>query len=1130
MPYARGLRFCLAASLAAVFLASLPTALYAKAKHQTTDRRAVVNGVKGKPLPAMSALQRIEPPTRDVFLVDTAPDLDTVCLFRNDKARLIINIPVNKYVGPVDANGYLSNPFPMISAGIIPATVDLMMAAHDIDFDGGPPAEHDVVWLNGQRLGLLTGQDGVTKLNSFTIDIKKIKFPQKPAPGARPVAVQNRVEIEIDTASPQPNWCMSLDWIALEVPIRPKLGWDIRPAGNRMIVQITPAQDVLSIFRQTFDDDCNLTTTFDDYDKYPFSAPRNQPTAVVAELKVCPEGSMLTPSIRSEIYVNGRNAGGGRAQPSFTHTAEMVVTEPLGAYPTQIKVWVNNELGLDITRKLFPSLNPVQAFNQLVPPVQFYEKVAAWAPGATTEADALSGIVQGMFEFGNKNWIYVDNPNVQCFAPIGLVDDTDFCGYGNCHSFTAVLHYFAATAGVRGLAPHQVDGHNKGYFITHPTQSVDLKFTGNLRPIGGTTFDGRHVFLNHSLAKHGNVFYDSTFNGRYTNDRQFIALDQQGTGLDGLAKEYLIFTGGLTAYHLEGVKAYEDWDTYEYGAPAQRSVRSKFVTAAALAAMSLSAQAQFRLLDKDNDGLADALLADVEFSAPHAGSYTVGGELKKGNTVIANRPSIQSTGSSSASTNGGPGTRTVTLQFSGEQIRQTAENGPFSMVIRVSDGSGAPTRQTIQTPAYAYTQFAEYPAQISAVTEEPVDADGNDVFEGVKLRASIDVRRAGLFSVEGVLLSTGLNTGMVSELSRSLVLQPGIQQVDLVLDGTPIRRKEANGPYDITVTLGDIAQARTLNAKTGVTRPYAATDFTGVYEYGGGFTNAGVDTSGNGLFDVLYVEFAVNPNTAGPVVVRGRIESSSGNTNTETLISNAVRGSKARLQFSGESINKQKLDGPFRVRVDFENPSTGKIVDGFYLPEDTAAYNHAQFDDISPAGSITLRGFTDTVADTDGDRLADQLIVTLSVQVGQPGLYEFSGRLVDARKTEIGFFTQKKQLVRGVNLVNLVFDGRRIGAHGRDGPHNVVGLLMFGSDASLTVPNVGKTKPYTAKSFEGFVARIEGDLNKDGKIDSRDLSLFRLAYGSSISDPNYNPDADFDADMRITANDLRKMRALMARP
>jgi hypothetical protein len=44
--------------------------------------------------------------------------------------------------------------------------------------------------------------------------------------------------------------------------------------------------------------------------------------------------------------------------------------------------------------------------------------------------------------------------------------------------------------------------------------------------------------------------------------------------------------------------------------------------------------------------------------------------------------------------------------------------------------------------------------------------------------------------------------------------------------------------------------------------------------------------------------------------------------------------------------------------------------------------------------------------------------------------------------------------------------------------------------------------------LKGDVKNLIGDVNHDGKVDVRDVSLIGAAYASSVGSPNWNPNAD----------------------
>jgi len=54
--------------------------------------------------------------------------------------------------------------------------------------------------------------------------------------------------------------------------------------------------------------------------------------------------------------------------------------------------------------------------------------------------------------------------------------------------------------------------------------------------------------------------------------------------------------------------------------------------------------------------------------------------------------------------------------------------------------------------------------------------------------------------------------------------------------------------------------------------------------------------------------------------------------------------------------------------------------------------------------------------------------------------------------------------------------------------------------------------------FQG-VEYLQGDINKDGVVDGKDVSIFAKAFNSTPQDPNWNPDADLNKDGVVDGQD-----------
>jgi len=72
-----------------------------------------------------------------------------------------------------------------------------------------------------------------------------------------------------------------------------------------------------------------------------------------------------------------------------------------------------------------------------------------------------------------------------------------------------------------------------------------------------------------------------------------------------------------------------------------------------------------------------------------------------------------------------------------------------------------------------------------------------------------------------------------------------------------------------------------------------------------------------------------------------------------------------------------------------------------------------------------------------------------------------------------------------------------------------------GDDNCLNEPNSDQVD----SNFDGFGNLCDPDIWNDGVVEDVDYEIFRKAWGSTSSYPNWNPDADFDGDGAVGASD-----------
>ncbi len=1017
-------------------------------------------------------------------MADDGPGLDTGCTFNTDPNHpLRIDVMIDQAVGPVDGSGYLVDSAALIAQGVIPASVEVILPAYDVDVNGAPPPERDAIQLNGEQLGFLTGDDSIWKLNSFTIPVSKIKFPAPVASGS-PTPVANRVQINIDTLSTG-RWCTSIDWVALVIPIKLKAAFKLEPtAGNDIRVRDYASSDTIdTIYQQSFDASCSVTTDIGPYDEYPFSGPGGtlRPASGIgpfipgsarlhATLKRCPANDHLTPEVKVDWKVAGTSLTGVSSWSGNEGDIDLTMPNAVGDYDVELTFTIDEKSYPAIHRKLFvtwttPTLS--------APRLGWYEKAVDWAKGQTAEAPILTALLAGEYAFGQANWRYgYSFGGVMKCDWQDLVEDPISCDYSDCYVFSDVFENMAATLGVGSLAPITPLGTHGMGFLTSGAPSLDDAFPGSAKRFGTSTYD-RYVFTSHSLRLKGSSYYDATFNGTYTSSTAFITANMNG-GLDIDADGVYYGTDeGWKIYELTG-SSYDSWGNYAYKSPTPlvpataRAFQGLTVQpAAATTDIEFTGNATYNLVDDNLDGLAEALRANVEVRLNTSGQYTILGTLRKGGQLIANRPSWESMLPVRAVLNQISGTYTVTLQFSGEQIYRSGLDGPYDLVLYAIASSGFNTA-TLATPGHSHTLFGELPARLTGVSEDAVDTTGDGKFEYIDVTLGLDVRLAGELRLAGSLDKNGQT---LTSAGTTQSLSAGAQMVTLRFDGRNLRHSGLDGPYDGSVNLIDTT-GHTIDGIRFTTRPYSSSSFSAPIIPQGPFTDQGVDTNGNGLYDLLRIGFGAQIEQAGSyrltAVLRGA--GSSAAVYADSLLTVPAGATTIRLEFPGPEIHALGLNGPYTVDVLVRDPATLRDLDAVRLPQATAAYQSSQFDPFgSSSQPIVLTGnSTDFGVDTNGNGQYDELHVNVEVALARADFYEWGARLVDRNGIELGFYTGRASLPAGVTNIGFVFDGETIGRNGVDGPYFLKGLLIFGrSGANLVSVDVAQTRAYRVTEFEG---------------------------------------------------------------
>src|SRR5467141_2345229 len=247
-------------------------------------------------------------------------------------------------------------------------------------------------------------------------------------------------------------------------------------------------------------------------------------------------------------------------------------------------------------------------------------------------------------------------------------------------------------------------------------------------------------------------------------------------------------------------------------------------------------------VDVDADGLADFLELTADVRVNTAGHYSLYGTLSKGPGSDA----IRSIAYASRDFNLTTDDTKVFLRFRGDQIRQAGLDGPWDFALTLFGpvdppgiAIGQPTMGPLRPVPFSYPEMlcgsarayraaafddtVEFLRYTGRFEESTPDRDGNGKYDSLVVRAEVDVLLGAGFAVSGVLRPVG---GSV-ELARAtgqLWLRDGLQWVEFVFPGPPIRGSGVDGPYEATLSITP-GPSGIDPATTYITKAYRAADF-----------------------------------------------------------------------------------------------------------------------------------------------------------------------------------------------------------------------------------------------------------------------------------------------------------------
>ncbi len=354
-----------------------------------------------------------------------------------------------------------------------------------------------------------------------------------------------------------------------------------------------------------------------------------------------------------------------------------------------------------------------------------------------------------------------------------------------------------------------------------------------------------------------------------------------------------------------------------------------------------------------------------------------------------------------------------------------------------------------------------------------VDTDSDGLFNSLKVSVGVQVTQTAVYNLVG-----WLKDGIGKEIawaSTPGTLITGTHTVDLFFNGQVIRSSGLNGPYKISrieLRVGDEEQLEDGANNAHTTAGYRATDFDPrLVEFSESFSDTGVDTNTDGLYDLLWITLGLEVQEAGTYTVTGELEGSEAIAVARTTASLSMGGQTVNLDFDGQLIFQHRQNGPYKLKALRIEDANRNRIDFIYDAFLTRAYNYRQFQ--HGGTTIDAASYSDQGLDVDGDGDYDFLRVSLRVDVGQAGSYRLIANLKDSEGGTIESIIQDLNLLVGPSAISLDFSGGAILKHGVDGPYQVASVALLDADGTIVDHQqmAHTTAAYSHLDFEG-VSRI----------------------------------------------------------
>lgn len=366
-------------------------------------------------------------------------------------------------------------------------------------------------------------------------------------------------------------------------------------------------------------------------------------------------------------------------------------------------------------------------------------------------------------------------------------------------------------------------------------------------------------------------------------------------------------------------------------------------------------------VDTDSDGFFDAVNVSLHGTINVLGAYAVSMNLYHGsNQIDATNHQIGDLYKSVGHVN-------ITYNFEttrlvGDGMNTTFKLDCFVYEYKLGVWSYLGYKQMFSSASYNSTDFnykVALPRLVGAPEATAIDSDSDGLYESFNIALNITGGADGIYEVRSFLYEPGTWAQAGQEFALCQVTGGNTTVFVLSFPGWAINKSQISAPYQLSVSIYDPANYQALWEKDDITisNPVLYSDFDGTLPISLSLSdNKGIDTDGNGKYDLLKIE--LNATFNGETTLSAKLTDGSMSTGWANWNGCANGSWPITFYFGGAGIRSLPLTSPFHLVLQGYD-SEGTM---FYLPNITIAttYMPSMFE----TTDMTLLNGTVTDADT----------------------------------------------------------------------------------------------------------------------------------------------------------------------